>query len=140
MDLAASNIAAPVEAVPDRSRSRQIGLTAWSLLPSLWLVTFLSLLIRARLALGEWPHPRIGTPLATGYLAATFGGDSRPIHGDLLNLIWPIALISPLWILTNRQVWLSGNRSKLALFALSYGLMLWIAFTDPGGFGSWAAD
>src|SRR5437867_2017463 len=57
------------------------GYAAWCSLPAVWIVVFALLVIRARLALGEWPHPRVGNPMLAGYQPATFGGDARPIQG-----------------------------------------------------------
>ena len=126
------------------ARFIKVAFLLWSLTPTLWIATFLALVLCARIALGEWPHPRIGIPINPDYQPATFGSGSRIIHGELLSLLWPLALMSPLWLLANNAIFDASQRRTrtrmLLLFGVSYFGLLGIVFDDPWGLVGWAFD
>lgn len=106
------------------------------LLPLAALIAFYGFVLRARLALGYWPHPYHPDPKDLGFVAHTY----------VLAVTWGLTLfLSPCGILVFgllRGDALSSRR--VVVLNVIYGILICLCISfvvfDPGRFVEWFAD
>ena len=107
-----------------------------ALVPLMALLVGVAYVVRARLAIGEWPAP--------------YRPDPKDLGFELHHLLWILAinaaLLSPIWtlgVLILRRVQ-HGSRyrhlASVALGATVWALALGLLLTDPGSFVEWTFD
>ena len=115
------------------------------LAPAGWLFGFWSLVLRARLVTGEWPHPRSGNPFDGTLRPETIDPKALGLHSTVV-FFWALLLvyIVPL-VLLLLGVSIFDKRLRqppllVAIFLVTSALAAVTLFCDPGGFVDWLAD
>lgn len=129
-----------------RPRELPLWFSATGLLaPAGWLLAFGSLVLRARLATGEWPRGRSGNYFEGTMVPETIDPKALGLHSDVAFL-WAMLLvyIVPL-VLLMLGVSIFDKRLRqppwmIAVFFASSALAGLTLFLDPGGFVEWLAD
>jgi hypothetical protein len=113
-----------------------------ALLPAVWLATFGSLVIRARVRSGEWPRAGYEDPLEIfGWVPPALGADTMPFHALAVPCVLLAAasslLFYPALAVLDRKV--NGERALRTrpLYVLGFTGMLFVIVFDPGGFFAW---
>ncbi|GJM21451.1 MAG: hypothetical protein DHS20C15_13660 [Planctomycetota bacterium] len=111
-------------------------LLACAAMPVVGLAVFSSFVLRARLALGEWPRPYRPDPNDLGFT----------LHHELagvflfVGLVSPVALAACLLLRRRDGLRVRHRGSALAVFVGGYALLWVLAWADPGHFLEWYAD
>jgi hypothetical protein len=119
----------------DRRQAMLLAVWGLAAIPFLWMAAFWTFVLRARVALGEWPAPYRPDPKDLGF----------DIHYVLLVAGMPLALaaaiVAPALLLRPRAEGRSRRQIAAALLALAGGAIL-IAWgqIDPGSFLYWFGD
>ena len=121
---------------PRRAGRSDPFLLACAALPVSGLVVMYGYVLRARIALGEWPRPYRPDPKDLGF----------SLHHGLAGVFLLVAVLSPIafaacLLLRRRDTPRVRHRgTAIAVFATGYALLWLLAWTDPGGFIAWYAD
>ena len=110
-----------------------------------WLIVFWSLVVRARISLGEWPCAQHFDPLTRFPMPSTLDPKAFPMH-DLA--VWAgllvLVMLLPLEILIAiTSVFVPSLRPSGRLTIALLGLTALVGvtlFVDPGGFFVWFLD
>jgi hypothetical protein len=115
------------------------------LMPAGWLLGFWSLVLHARLATGEWPHPRSGNYFEGTLVPETIDPNALGLHSTVV-FFWAVLLV-PVVPLVLLMLGVSIFDKKLrqppaliAIFFVSTALVVLMRCFDPGGFVEWLAD
>jgi hypothetical protein len=115
------------------------------LAPAGWLLGFWSLVLRARLVTGEWPHPRSGNPFDGTLRPETIDPKELGLHSTVVFLGAMLLLYVVPLVLLFLGVSIFDKRLRqppvlLVIFFASTALAAVTLFCDPGGFVDWLAD
>lgn len=124
------------------ARLGRSGLCAVAASPLLALLALASLVVRARIATGEWPHagpPRLDEWFF--WVRDGFQASELPVHHAVLLWTSVVGLASPL-LYPLVQSFLVGlgervSSNQLVLWAGSWFACLFVCIADPGGFVDW---
>jgi hypothetical protein len=119
---------------------------SWLMLSSLaWLLLFWSLVVRARLQVGEWPHGRSGNPFDGSLVYSSIDPKAFDLHYDIAWAAMPFAAGSIVFggLLLALAIWWRRMRPPTPMtlaFALSCALAIATVGLDLGGFFDWFLD
>jgi hypothetical protein len=110
-----------------------------------WLFAFWSLVVRARLATGEWPDAQSGNPIRGEFLPATIDPKFFQVHSTIvwtlllaiLVIVPAVGLMLPIGALAPR---VKANRRVIVVFLLSVALAAATIYLDPWGRFEWFVD
>jgi hypothetical protein len=113
-----------------------------------WLTTFWSLVIRARIATGEWPRAQYGIPLSGplgDYRPSTIDPKAFALHDDLAwiflyfqFIIAPLAIV--VLVLSFPFARARASRAMTTAFLIACALAVATLWLDPFGFVDWFSD
>jgi len=111
-----------------------------ALIPIVTVLIFYSMILHARLFLGDWPSRNGLNPNAIYSDYVPFG-----FHCILTFVSIVLASLSPLaWIVLLSQTHLIPSVRdyivRFSIFVACLSFTLWMGFTDPGNFLNWFAD
>lgn len=115
------------------------------LAPAGWLLAFWSLVLRARLVTGEWPHGRSGNPFLGTMRAETIDPGELGLHASAvtLGMVGLVPLVPLVLLFLGAGVFEKRLRQPAWLvlaFLVASALSAATLFLDPGGFVDWFAD
>lgn len=129
-----------------RTRPLRAAATAACALPLAALLSFGTLVLRARLESGVWPRHELSFEEVDGVMTVVLhsapAGDFG-LHYLLASLTYLAALgsvvvVLPLAVALVLERRLSGR--ALGAYALAYAGLAWVAWSDPGGVWDWFLD
>jgi hypothetical protein len=111
-----------------------------ALTPIVTVLVFYSMILHARLALGEWPTRASLDPNGISSAYILFG-----FHCMLTFVSIVLASLSPLaWIVLLSQAHLIPSVrdyiARFSIFVACLSFTLWMGYTDPGNYLNWFAD
>jgi len=116
------------------------------LAPAAWLLAFWSLVVRARLATGEWPYPRF-VDLSQGEIVMhetidpkALGTHATFVTFGIIGLIYFVPMVLLFLILGAFLPRLRQPPALVAAFLVASALVVATIIMDPGGFVEWFAD
>lgn len=109
-------------------------------MPIVTVLIFYSMVLHARLALGEWPSRESLDPNEISSAYILFG-----FHCMLTFVSIILASLSPLaWIVLLSQTHLIPSVRdyivRFSIFVACLSITLWMGYTDPGNYLDWFAD
>lgn len=111
-----------------------------ALTPIVTVLVFYTMILHARLAIGEWPTRDSLDPNGISSAYILFG-----FHCMLTFVSIVLASLSPLaWIVLLSQAHLIPSVRdyiiRFSIFVACLSLTLWMGYTDPGNYLNWFAD
>ncbi|MBL8857092.1 MAG: hypothetical protein JNL28_01125 [Planctomycetes bacterium] len=122
------------------------GAVCWLFLaPSAWLIAFGSLVIRARLRVGEWPHAQSGTPFDGTWVDTSidpkeFGLHHMVVWCGLGLTAWAVVIGAGVWVASLFWPRIRPPLFLRLLFIATAVACVAVVFGDVGGFFEWFLD
>jgi len=110
-----------------------------------WLLGFWSLVVRARIATGEWPQPRSGTPLDYDYRPTTIDPSAFGVHATLvwsgLGILLTAVPFVVIFLLASVPIRSMRADARLVRAFIVLGVLAGVTvFLNPGSFFRWFLD
>ncbi len=109
------------------------------------LLDFAALILRARLQVGEWPHPSSGNPFDGSYIDTSidpkaFGFHESTVEVAALAVVCLVPAATLLLLVSSFEPRLRQKRWLIATFLCANAVIGVLLLTDPHGFLLWFAD
>jgi hypothetical protein len=109
------------------------------------LLDFAALIVRARLVVGEWPHPSSGDPLGGNYVETSidpkfFAIHSMTIEYAALAVVFLVPVAMFVLLVGAFVARLRQPRWMIASFLIANTIIGVMVFLDPHGFVLWFMD
>lgn len=112
--------------------------------PLVWVVGFALLVIRVRLTVGEWPHPRGFGPGLVGMIEPSIDPKQMTLHWAALVIslgIFMLTAIAVLILALALRAWRRRDeRTMCGVYFTGCSLIALILFVDPGRYWLWFMD
>jgi hypothetical protein len=90
-----------------------------------WLAAFWSLVVRAWIRTGEWPHAQHGNPISGPYQPSTIDPKAFGLH---CSAVW-IGLVALFWVVVPLTALVIGTRLLVPAIRIERGFLPWLLLT-----------